>query len=317
MTTNICLGTAAIGRPVYINIKQEPLNSSFDLDKFKSTGIEFIDFAYKSGIKHFDTSPSYGAAEQMLHEWLINNKHADAVFSSKWGYSYEANFKEDAKLHEHKEHSISRLIEQWENTKKVLPNIKLYQIHSATLESGVFDNHEVLKKLKEIKEELKIEIGFTTTGANQNAIIDKALSIETKGEQLFTSVQATYNVFDQSLHKIIAKAKQNNLKIIVKESLANGRIFKNENFTHYNTMYSVLYELSRKYNVGNDAIALRFVIDTIAPENLLIGATNKVQLESNVKCLSFKLLNNEIEKIKELSVSPEFYWKERSALNWN
>lgn len=317
MNTKFCLGTAAIGRPIYINIRQTHIDNAFNLDLFKTAGIKFLEEAYSLGIKHFDTAPSYGAAEQMLQEWLTVNKHLDVALSSKWGYSYEANFKSDAKIHENKEHSLQRLTTQWEETKKLLPYLKLYQIHSATIESAVLDNIEVLQKLNFIQNEFGVEIGVTVTGANQNDIIKKAITTSINGKQLFSSIQVTYNVFEQGLLEVLPLIKEHKMKLIVKESMANGRVFKNEQFSNNKKMYELMDKLSEKYNVSNDAIALRYVIDSVSPDILLLGAINKEQLISNLNCKNFSLTSDELAKINSLKNTSEAYWTERTQLTWN
>ena len=46
----------------------------------------------------------------------------------------------------------------------MLPALKVYQIHSATLESGVLENQKVLKHLARIKKETGLLIGLTSSG---------------------------------------------------------------------------------------------------------------------------------------------------------
>ena len=63
---HIGLGTAAIGRPLYINIKQDANTEPFSLSTFKEKGMEVLEDAYNKGIRYFDTSPGYGIAEELL-----------------------------------------------------------------------------------------------------------------------------------------------------------------------------------------------------------------------------------------------------------
>ena len=65
----IGLGTAAIGRPLYINIRQNQ-TTEFDLDSFRQRGIDMLNAAYDQGIRYFDTAPGYGMAEQLLIDWV-------------------------------------------------------------------------------------------------------------------------------------------------------------------------------------------------------------------------------------------------------
>ena len=310
------LGTAALGRPQYINVRQEK-NKNISLDSFKLEGFDLLEKAYQLGVRYYDTAPGYGLAEQLLLDWMKTKKDPTIQVATKWGYTYVADFNPDALVHEVKEHSLEKLNEQWEISKSFLPNLKVYQIHSATIETGVLKNEAVLDRLAFLKKEFNLEIGLTTTGANQNEIIKKALDVTVENNQLFDAYQVTYNVLDQSLDLLKAELNSQNKKVIIKEALANGRIFKNPSFSHYKDLNSVLEQLSHKYQVGIDAIALKFCTQTIDNSIVLSGASNIEHLNSNLKVESFKLLNKDIDILKDFKIEPTNYWNERKLLNWN
>jgi len=312
---NIGLGTAAIGRPQYINIRKKATTKTFEKSTFIENGKQVLSQAYQNGIRHFDTAPGYGIAEQILLEWISENNITDLTVSTKWGYTYVANFDPNATVHEVKEHSLAKLNEQWNYSSQLLPYLNIHQIHSATLDSGVLINKEVLIRLMELKEVHNIEIGLSTSGANQNEIIEKALEIKIHGKELFDSFQVTYNLFDQSLAKI--KDKLLNKKLIIKEALANGRVFPNEAFPNYQEAYKLLTDLAKKHEVGIDAIALRFCIDSINPYKVLSGASEEDHLITNLQTESIQLSEEDLKQLRTLSVIPEAYWHERKQLVWN
>jgi len=299
INNKIGLGTAAIGRPSYINIRKDKDTSAFSHEVFRQQGIEILESAYKQGIRFFDTAPGYGMAEQMLIDWLKETKKTDIDAASKWGYTYVANFAPDAEKH------------------ALLAHLKIYQIHSATLETGVLENERILNRLAELKEEHDLIIGLTTTGANQLEILKKALDVNVNGKELFTSFQVTYNIFDQSLASIASKFSPQNKLLVIKEAMANGRIFPNEKYSHYNKAYNLLNSLAQKYNVGPDAIALRFCIDSIPIYKVLSGAANEQHLSDNLKANNFELKAEEVKMLKGLAVNPIQYWNERKQLAWN
>jgi aryl-alcohol dehydrogenase-like predicted oxidoreductase len=73
------------------------------------------------------------------------------------------------------------------------------QIHSATLESGVLENEEILLELERVKRELGWHIGLSVSGVQQGEVIRLAMARRTAdGRPLFDSVQATWNVLEQS-----------------------------------------------------------------------------------------------------------------------
>lgn len=315
--TKIGLGLAALGRPDYINIRSE-----HDVDKsiegFKTNALNVLDASYNLGIRDFDVAPSYGFGEQFLLEWHTSRQHKDVNLSTKFGYTYVANWEVGfSGKHEIKEHSLNKLNEQWEVSKALLPNLKIYQIHSATLDSGVLQNKEVLSRLHELKKENHLKIGITSSGTAQVKIIEEAQNIVLDDEDLFDSYQVTFNIFEQSCFDISKQLIGKGKTIIIKEALANGRVFRNSNFPEHKSVYDYLEQLSNKYAVGIDAIAIRFIIDVLEPSIVLSGGSNSIQIEQNLKALDFKLDHKDVLKLKSFAVSPNNYWKERSDLKWN
>lgn len=316
-TTQIGLGLAAIGRPEYINIKA---NQSMDQSEntYKKNAFSIFDFALKNNIKHFDTAASYGKGEQFLMDWYHTCKPENVNFSSKWGYYYVANWKIGFDgAHEIKEHSLKKLEEQWLFSKQLLPKLKLYQIHSATLESGVLENKPVLEKLYFLKKKYNIKIGISTSGENQSAIIERALNIKINETDLIDSFQVTFNILEQSTFKILEKIIGMGKQLLIKEALANGRLLPNKSYPKYSMVYNNLEELGQKYKVGIDAIALRFIMDYLNPSIVLSGALTKKQLNDNLKAYQVKLTSEEINDLKMYSTDSEIYWNERKDLQWN
>ena len=304
-------GTAAIGRPLYINLRSTS-PKDFDLDEFLKDGSQMLETAYNSGIRYFDTAPGYGASENLLIEWAQAKNDPSIEIATKWGYEYTANFDPQATSHEVKEHSLDMLQKQWAKSKELLPYITTYQIHSATFETGVLQNKKILSELQHIKNEYGLKIGLTTSGENQMDLLTEALK-----NDLFDVFQITYNIFDQSLRRFLASNNIDDKRIIIKEGLANGRIFRNDSFSHYNFVYDYLDELSNKYNVGVDAIALQFCAQTVPAYSILSGASLQNQLMQNVKSINLKLTDYEIQRLEMFAVSPIEYWAERKQLTWN
>jgi aryl-alcohol dehydrogenase-like predicted oxidoreductase len=220
-------------------------------------------------------------------------------------------------VHEIKEHSLEKLNEQWGKSKTLHPLLTTYQIHSATFETGVLKNERILNRLAELKNKYGLLMGITTTGANQIEVLKEALDVEVEGVSLFDAFQVTYNLFDQSFATISKEFSAYNKRLVIKEALANGRVFPNEKYPHYAKVYKVLQTLATKYNVGLDAIALRFCMDGIEPYKVLSGASNKVHLSDNIKATQFELEESDVAMLKEFAIEPEEYWRERKRLGWN
>lgn len=313
--TRVGLGLAAIGRPDYINIRQTKTDKS--LDVFRANAYKVLNEAYQLGIRDFDVAPSYGYGEDFLMQWKNKRDLKQLSISTKWGYTYVADWEIGyTGKHEIKEHSLNKLNEQWVKSKLFLPELSIYQIHSATFESGVLQNVAVLERLFELKQKHRLKIGISTSGVNQKEVIQFAEGISINGSTLFDSYQVTYNIFEQSTFETLTSLIKNGKTVIIKEALANGRIFPNDSFPNYKTAHNILAQLSKKYNVGMDAIALRFTIDHLKPELVLSGASNIIHLTSNLKSLNFELTNEDLQKLKSLSVDASSYWTERSKLAW-
>lgn len=313
----IGLGTAAIGRPLYINLKQESAETNTSLGAFRQKGIAVLEAAYNNGVRYFDTAPGYGMAEQMLIDWVAEKDDASIEVATKWGYTYIANFDPNATQHEVKEHSLEKLNEQWTQSKQLLPSLTTYQIHSATLDTGVLDNEPLLQRLAELQSEHNLHVGLTSTGANQTEVLKKAMDVEVNGRELFDAYQVTYNIFDQDLTAMAVDLSNRGKRLIIKEALANGRIFANKRYPHYAKAYQHLGLMAQTYNVGVDAIALRFCLDTLPVYKVLSGAANQPHLLSNLKALEFELEDTNIALLKELAIQPKAYWNERKQLAWN
>ena len=125
-----------------------------------------LDAAFAGGIRYLDAARSYGRAEQFLASWLDRRalRPGEVTVGSKWGYTYTAGWRVDADQHEVKDLSAQTLRRQLAETRALLGDrLGLYQIHSATIESGVLDDREVIAALAELRRE-GVAVGLTVTG---------------------------------------------------------------------------------------------------------------------------------------------------------
>lgn len=308
------LGLAALGRPGYINLGH---NQNIGPDKSKQAlylqAEKVLSFAYQSGIQYFDVARVYGASEEFLSTWIRKQNQFNGFVGSKWGYEYLADWKIDTDVHERKDHSLSFLKKQWVETRLNLgKNIDLYQIHSVTSESNVLNDREVLNELSKIKKS-GVEIGITTSGANQKQAVRQLLEIN-KIEKIFSFIQCTINILEQSCKEILTEASESGLNIIAKEIFANGRLSSENSIFHQNEV-SQLKNLAAELNLSLEELSLIWVYQQKYIKIILTGATTVDQLQSNINALSKTELT--IPNFSEIGISTQSYWSSRKSLQWN
>ena len=273
------LGLAALGRPGYLNIGHgEQLGPDRSVDALRARTHEVLDAAYEAGIRDFDAARSYGRAEEFLGQWLRSRNPKDVTISSKWGYVYTAGWQVKADPPEVKRHDVETFRRQLAESLEHLGDwLSLYQIHSATPESGVLENDEVLNAMVESG----LDLGVTVSGPSQAEMIDRAASLG-----IFSAVQATWNLHERSAEDALARC---GLKVIVKEALANGRL------------------------ASRDAEALAAALAKPWATVVLSGAASVDVLRSNLRALETPPPGD----LPELIEDPETYWSKRSQLEWN
>jgi aryl-alcohol dehydrogenase-like predicted oxidoreductase len=226
------------------------------------------------------------------------------AISSKWGYTYTADWQVDADPPEVKDLSVHTLRRQVAETRSWLgPWLTLYQIHSATVSSGVLDDDEVLEELAFLREG-GVEVGFTASGTDQGETID--LALERGG---FDSVQATYNLLERSAEPALERARAAGLRVMVKEAVANGRLTPRGGC-------APLEAVARRLGVTSDAVALGFVLSRPWVDVVLSGASTIEQLRSNLGALELDWSAELDEELAGLAEPSEDYWSARSALSW-
>jgi aryl-alcohol dehydrogenase-like predicted oxidoreductase len=299
----IGLGLAALGRPGYINLDHaQDVGGHTDERSMELAAHAVLDVAYERGVRYFDAARSYGKAEAFLASWLHARglTREEVSVGSKWGYTYTAGWRVDTDVHEVKDLSLETLRRQSAESLELLgSNLRLYQIHSATLDSGVLDDPGVLDELARLREG-GLLIGLTVTGPGQAETIEKALEVGG-----FDTVQATWNLLERSAGAALAAAHEAGLGVIVKEALANGRLTERGDI-------AALNDAARGAGTTPDALALAVVCAQPWADIVLSGAATAEQLESNLAGLDLDPV--ELDGIEE---NPDSYWEKRAALAWN
>jgi aryl-alcohol dehydrogenase-like predicted oxidoreductase len=282
MSARLGLGLAALGRPGYLNIGHgAELGDDRSVDALRARTHAVLDAAYAAGIRDFDAARSYGRAEEFLGEWLRSRAPEDVTVSSKWGYVYTAGWGVDTQPPEVKHHDVETFRRQYDETRGHLGDrLALYQIHSATPDSGVLSDDAVLSAIGEIG----IPIGVSVSGPAQAETIDRAVELG-----IFDAVQATWNLHERAAAPALARAHAAGLTVLVKEALANGRL------------------------AARDAEALAAALARPWADVVLSGAASVETLRSNLRARELP----DPGELADLAEDSEAYWALRSSLPWN
>jgi len=310
--SRIGLGLAALGRPAYINLgRRDDYSEDRSVATLERRCHDMLDAAAAAGIRYVDAARSYGLAEAFLARWLESRDVGrDAlVVGSKWGYTYVGAWDMHAPVHEKKDLSVTTLRRQIGESQALLGDqLRLYQIHSATLESGVLADAAVLDELRRLRSS-GVTVGLSVTGPSQADTIRRALDVRIDGRLLFQVVQATWNLLEPSAGAALADAHAAGLGVIVKEALANGRL------TDRNTEPLVAsvraYAASRQ--MTTDVAAIGAALACRWADVVLSGAVTRDQLASNLLALASPVSLDELRGIAEPAAD---YWARRQALDW-
>ncbi|MBK8931403.1 MAG: aldo/keto reductase [Chloroflexi bacterium] len=313
----IGLGLAALGRPGYINLGHaQDLSAGRDVAAMEHHAHAVLDAAWAAGVRYFDAARSYGRAEAFLGSWLQSRQLTPdpITVGSKWGYTYTANWQVEAEKHEVKEHSLPVLQRQIGESRALLGDfLNLYQIHSATLDSGVLQNEGVLAELARLKAD-GLKIGLSLSGDRQADTLYRALDIQlADGRLLFDAVQATWNLLEPSAGAALQAAHKAGLGVIVKEALANGRLTPRSQ----EPKMQLLRQLAAEKGTTMDALALAGVLAQPWVGVALSGAAAVDQLQANVQAVTVDWDAETAVRLHALIEPPAQYWRTRSQLAWN
>jgi aryl-alcohol dehydrogenase-like predicted oxidoreductase len=302
----IGLGLAALGRPGYLNIGHgTDLGADRSVETLRRHAHDVLDVAYECGVRAFDAARSYGRAEEFLGHWLESRRPEGVTVSSKWGYVYTAGWRVDADPPEVKSHDVETLRRQLQETRERLGDwLGIYQIHSATPESGVLEDDAVLAELAAMRAD-GLAIGVSVSGTSQRMTLERALDLD-----LFDAVQATWNLLERSAEPALARAHAAGLRVYVKEALANGRLAGRE-------AQPALESAAHDAGTTPDALALAAVLARPWADVVLSGAATVDTLRSNLRATQVAWTDALERSLGVLTEDSERYWARRGELTWN
>ena len=321
VVSRLGLGLAALGRPGYITLgRSHDLPAARTPEVMYARAAEVLDAARAADIRYLDVARSYGRAEEFLARWLAERGVSrDAVtVGSKWGYRYTAGWRVEAAVHEEKELSLARFTTQLAESRGLLDGwLDLYQIHSATPESGCFEDAALLRALVDGRRSGAYHaVGLTLSGPTSARALALACEAWVDGERVFDAVQATFNCLEPSLGPALAEAHAAGLGVIAKEVFANGRLTDANQRPEDGPLLARLRSLAAAYGAAVDQLALAFTLAAPFVDVALSGAATTAQLASHVAALDVRADGALLAELALLAEGPERYWATRSALPW-
>jgi aryl-alcohol dehydrogenase-like predicted oxidoreductase len=301
----IGLGLAALGRPGYLNLGHgEDVGPDHSVTALRRLTHEVLDAAYEAGVRYFDAARSYGRAEEFLGQWLADRDPPDVVVGSKWGYVYTAGWEVDADPPEVKHHDVQTLRRQLHETRERLGDrLALYQIHSATPQSGVLTDDAVVAELAGLRRS-GIAVGLSVSGEEQPETIGRAVRLGA-----FDAVQATWNLHERSADDALALAHERGMAVLVKEALANGRLTARGADER-------LAAAARDVGATPDALALAAVLARPWADVVLSGASTIDMLSSNLAATEVTWTDDLEARLDGLSEESSDYWSARGDMTW-
>jgi aryl-alcohol dehydrogenase-like predicted oxidoreductase len=282
---------------------------------------DVLDAAFDAGIRYVDAARSYGRAEDFLASWLRDRglQPSEVIVASKWGYTYTAGWSTSTTQHEVKDHSLAAFERQLaESVERLGRYLSLYQIHSVTAESKTLEDSALIDAIARFRER-GIRAGLSVSGAGQPVAIRRALEVRRDGERVFDSVQATWNLLERGSESALQHAHDAGMRVVVKESLANGRLTQanRDEGDALHPAVARIRELAESRGTTIETLALAAALARPWANIVLSGAATVDQVRSTVGALDFVYDAQLDEQLRSAAVASVEYWRARSSFRWN
>jgi len=319
MLARLGLGLAALGRPGYVTLNHaSDLGGRYDPPILEARAHAVLDAAFDAGVRYIDAARSYGRAEDFLASWLQERaiEPGQIMVASKWGYTYTAGWSTSATQHEVKDHSLAAFKRQLaESVERLGRYLSLYQIHSVTAESTTLENDALIDAIARLRER-GIRPGLSVSGAGQDVAIRRSLEVRRDGERVFDSVQATWNLLERGAESALQDAHSAGMKVVVKESLANGRLTHGNQDEVVFPAVARIRELAEGRGTTVEMLALGAALARPWADVVLTGAATVEQVQSNIAALSVAYDAALEEQLCSVTIASGEYWRARSSFRW-
>ena len=240
------------------------------VDGMRTQAFSMLGAAYAAGVRYVDAGPFLRPGGGVPGPRPAERGHANVIIGLQVGLPLHRRLAARRPQAEVKEHSPAMFTTQLAQSRALLgERIALYQVHSLTLDSGLWTDAPLLAALSRLRAEGVI-IGLSTSGPRQAEAIRRALTLTVDGQQLFTATEVTWNLLEPSAGPAAAEAAEAGWAILIKEAVANGRL------TAAGDPPQSMTALAAAHGVAEDAIALAAALAQPWASVVLSGAVTDV-----------------------------------------
>lgn len=268
----------------------------------ENKAFEIMKYAVENGINYFDTAYSYGNSETTIGKFL----NIFEVYKNKINIITKMPSLKKEKLNE--KNINNRFFESLHRLGQ--ESIYCYMIHDfSDIENNCDEIGNIFLKLKEngyIK-----KIGVSIYEPYQLEFLVKYFD--------FDLIQLPISIFDQRFitNKFLQRLKRKNIEIHARSIFLQGLLFIEENnlppkMNKFKDHILRLNEISLKYKLSKEEIALLFVYAINEIDKIVIGVEKIDQLQGNVKILN---KSESFNKIKTFINFKDFFIKDTNIID--
>ncbi len=268
----------------------------------ENKAFEIMKYAAENGISYFDTAYSYGNSEIIIGKFLYIYK----AYKNKINIITKMTPLKKKKLNE--KNVNNRFFESLHRLGQ--ESVYCYMIHDfKDIENNCDEIGKVFLKLKENNYIKKI--GVSIYDQFQLKFLFKHFD--------FDLIQLPISIFDQKFitDNFLQRLKRKNIEIHARSIFLQGLLFLEENnippkMIKFKDYTSSLNEISLKYNLSKEEIALLFVNTINEIDKIVIGVEKISQLQRNVKIL---IKSESFNKIKTLINFEDLFIKDTNIID--
>lgn len=289
--SQIFLGTAKLGEPTY---------GLFSASKRELEPMSFLQSATELGFTHFDTSPRYKEAEQILGSYFKKSGLKPFV-ASKIDHLFPQNPASGKLMEQSVKNSLKKLN---------LPALDVCYLHQNDV--AILSDRDIQNGLLQLKDRGLIRLA----GASVYSLDEAQYALESG---IFEVIQVPISVFDLGFYdlvkryskKIIFVARSLLLQgILVHRGQIGERIKQSALVSDY---LNKLDRIAAKINLSTLEMSLAFVFSLPQIRYFVIGSTSAENLRKDIDCLKIKLPKETAKEITALARLPKEWTNPR---NW-